>query len=55
MEKVYEFRNGVIHVTLPETCDRDELKKITEDFLRKVIYRRINNGNHSTSEHFRKK
>ena len=37
MEKIYEYKNGTIYVTIPETCDRDELRRVTEDFLKKVI------------------
>jgi hypothetical protein len=37
MEKIYEYENGTIHVTIPETCDRDKLRRVTEDFLKKVI------------------
>ena len=37
MEKKYEYENGTIYVTIPETCDRDGLRKVTEDFLKKVI------------------
>ena len=37
MERTYKYRNGTIYVTLPESCDREKLKKVTEDFLKKVI------------------
>lgn len=37
MNRIYKCKNGVIHVELPETCDRDKLKKVTEEFLKKVI------------------
>jgi hypothetical protein len=37
MERTYKYRNGTIYVTLPESCDREELRKVTEDFLKKVI------------------
>lgn len=55
MEKVYKHENGTIYVTLPESCDREKLKKITEDFLKKVISGGIKNGNSNTSRDFRKK
>ena len=48
MEKVYNCKSGTIHVMLPETCDREKLRKVTEDFLKKVIYGGINNGNGNT-------
>jgi hypothetical protein len=37
MKKIYKCRNGTIYVTLPETCDRNKLKKATEEFLKKAI------------------
>ena len=37
MEKRYDYKNGTIYVTVPETCDRDKLRRVTEDFLKKVI------------------
>jgi hypothetical protein len=37
MERTYKYRNGTIYVTLPESCDREKLKQVTEDFLKKVI------------------
>ena len=55
MEKVYKRRNGTIYVTLPETCDREKLRKITEDFLKKVMYGGRNNGYSNSSGDFREK
>ena len=55
MERVYKYKNGTIHVTLPETCDREKLRKVTEEFLKKVIYEVRNNGNCNTRKNFRKK
>lgn len=52
MEKIYECENGTIYVTLPETCDREKLRKVTEDFLKKVIYGRDTNGNSNTRTNF---
>ena len=37
MKKTYNYKNGVIYVTQPESCDRETLKKVTEEFLKKVI------------------
>lgn len=54
MEKVYEYENGTIYVTLPETCDREELRKVTEDFLRKVMYGGVKHGDINTCKNFRK-
>ena len=55
MEKVYKFRNGTIRVTLPETRDREGLKKATEEFLKKVIIGGARNDNSNTSRNFREK
>lgn len=55
MERVYKFKNGTIYVTLPESCDREALKKITETFLKKVISGRIKDGYRDTSGDFREK
>lgn len=37
MEKIYNYKNGVIHVFVPDKCDRKELRKVTEEFLKKVL------------------
>lgn len=55
MEKIYESKNGTIFVTLPESCDREKLKKITEDFLKKAISEGKKNGNSNSSGDFREK
>lgn len=55
MEKVYEYQNGTIYVTLPTSCDREKLKKATGEFLKKVISEVKDNGNRNTSEDFREK
>lgn len=55
MKRIYECENGTIYVTLPETCDREKLRKVTEDFLKKVIYGGTNNVNSDTCGNFRKK
>ena len=48
MEKLYKCKNGTIRVTLPESCDREELKKATEVFLKKVIREGKKNVNSNT-------
>lgn len=40
MRKIYKYKNGVVHVFVPDRCDREELRKATENFLKKVIARR---------------
>jgi hypothetical protein len=52
MEKVYKYKNGTIHVTIPETCDREKLRQVTEEFLKKVIYGGKKNGNDYTRGNF---
>lgn len=52
MKRVYKFKNGTIYVTTPETCDREELRKVTEEFLKKVIYGGTKNGNSNTRRDF---
>lgn len=54
MNKIYNFKNGTIYVTLPETCNREKLKKATEEFLKGAIKGRKNNGYSNTSRDFRK-
>lgn len=53
MEKVYKYKSGTIYVMLPETCDREKLRKVTEEFLKKVMYGGTNNGNSNTRTNFR--
>ena len=53
MEKKYEYDNGTIYVVLPEVCDREKLRKVTEEFLKKVIYGGKKNVNSYTREDFR--
>jgi hypothetical protein len=55
MKREYECKNGTIIVTIPETCDREKLRKVTEEFLKKVIYGGTKNGNSNTSTIVRKK
>lgn len=55
MERVYKCKNGTIYVTVPEESNREELRKVTEDFLKKVISGGKKNGNSYTSRNFGKK
>lgn len=52
MEKKYEYENGIIYVTLPETCDREKLRRVTEEFLKKVMYGGTKNGDSNTRRDF---
>lgn len=55
MDKTYKYRSGTIYVEQPDSCDREALKKVTEEFLKKVINGGMKNGNANTSGNFRKK
>ena len=55
MERSYNFKNGTIYVIAPDTYDHEGLRKATEDFLRKVIKERMQNGNSNTSGNIYKK
>lgn len=52
MDKIYEYRNGTIYVTIPETCDREKLRQVTEEFLKKVMYGGSKNGDSDTRRDF---
>lgn len=52
MKKTYNYKNGTIYVTLPESCDREKLRKVTEEFLKKVISGGNKRGNSNTSRNF---
>lgn len=53
MQKTYNFKNGRVIVSTPETEDYSGLRKATENFLRKVIEERMKHGNSNTSGNFR--
>ena len=55
MQKVYKYKNGTIYVTLPESCDREKLRRVTEEFLKKVISGGSSNDNRNQSRDFREK
>ena len=55
MERIYKSKNGIIYVTLPESCDREKLKVLTEDFLKKVLSGGKKNGDSNSSRDFKKK
>lgn len=54
MEKIYKYKSGTIYVTLPESCDREKLRNVTEEFLKKVIYGGKKNVNSNKTRNFRK-
>ena len=53
MERVFECKNGKIYVEVPESSDREKLRKVTEDFLKKVINGGTKNEYINTSKNFR--
>lgn len=54
MERTYKRKNGTIIVTLPESCDREKLRKATEEFMKKAISGGKKNVNSNTSNYIRK-
>lgn len=55
MERIYRSKNGVIYVELPESSDREKLRKVTEDFLKKVLNGGSKHEHINTSTNFREK
>ena len=55
MERTYHYEHGTVRVIFPEECDREELKKITANFIKESIRWREINGNGNTSKDFGKK
>ena len=55
MNKTYKYRSGTIYVMLPDSCDREALRKVTEEFLKKVISGGKQYGNSNTSGDLREK
>ena len=53
MKKVYKNQNGIIYVELPESSDREKLRKVTEDFLKKVLNGGSKHEHINTSKNFR--
>lgn len=54
MKKVYKYQNGIVCISLPKSYNQRNLKKVTEEFLKKVISEEIKNGNSDTSTNFTK-
>ena len=53
MQKVFNFKSGTIHIENLDKFDQKKLKKHTEDFLRKVVKERIQNGNSYSTGNFK--
>lgn len=54
MEKIYKSQNGTIYVEIPESCDREQLRKVTEEFLRKALREENGNEHINKTRNFRK-
>lgn len=54
MEKTYQYDQGSVRVIFPEECDRENLKKITIDFIKDTIKWRETHGNCNTCKNFEK-
>lgn len=55
MERIYRTKSGVILVELPESSDREKLRKVTEEFLKKVLNGGSRDEHVNTSKNFREK
>lgn len=53
MKITYNYKNGTIYVLGLNTYDRENVKRATEEFLRKVISGGKNDGDSNTSRDFR--
>jgi hypothetical protein len=51
MDKVFCYPNAVVHIVIPDNYPNKTIHKATEEFMRKVIKERIQNGNkHQTGD-----
>lgn len=55
MEKIYEYENATIVVTLSESCDQEKLRRVTEEFLKKAIYGGKKNGDTNQTRNLNEK
>lgn len=55
MEKIYRHENGIIVVTSLENCDRERLKKVTEEFVLKVLHGGKKHGNTNSTRNLNEK
>lgn len=54
MRKTYRYDNALVHILSLDTYDRENFKKATQEFLRKVIREGARNGNSNTRTNIRK-
>lgn len=57
MKKVYKYENCTVILHIPEDSGfQERLRKASEDFMRKVLFERMNvNGNSNTRGNLREK
>ena len=55
MEKIYKFENATVCVISTKSCDREELRRVTEEFMKKVIYGGKKHGNTNSTRNLSKK
>lgn len=55
MEKIYRYENATICVTSTKTCDQENLKKATENFLKKVMRGGKQYGNTNSTRNLNEK
>lgn len=55
MEKIYRHENGIIVVTSPETRDQEKLRRVTEEFVKKVIRGGKKYGNTNSTRNLNEK
>lgn len=54
MRKTYRYDNALVHILSLDTYDRENFKKATREFLKKVMREGTENGNGNTSNNLRK-
>lgn len=55
MRKVYNYENATIIILNANVCTTDRFKKSTENFIKKVIKERNDNGNNDQTGNLNKK
>ena len=55
MEKIYEYKNATIVVTLSESCDQEKIRRVTEEFVKKVIRGGKKYGNTNSTRNLNEK
>lgn len=54
MRKTYRYDNALVHIVSLDKYDRENFKKATQEFLRKVMREETKNGNSNTRTNIRK-